>query len=128
MARSNDFSRYFTPVIIPMSACLHSCLLCCLGWRGDQLLLASRRGGHEASDLSSQSQSALSLERGGSTAKLSEFGDPDSLLLSSTTQEDFRSSATSEYWELGDSCGFSELGDSGSGTVNTDHRSATMWV
>ena len=77
----------------PMSGFLRSCLRCCLCWRGDQLLLASRRGGHEASVLSTESQSALSLERGGSTAGLSEFGDSDSLFSSSATQEDPQSSA-----------------------------------
>ena len=95
------------------------------------------------------SQSALSPERGGSTAGLSEFGDSDSRFLSSATQEDPQSSAALScisslelgdsrgFLELGDSAGFSELeesngfselGDSESGTVNTDHRSAPTWV
>ena len=68
------------------------CVLCCLCWRGDQLLLASKSGGHEAYALSSQSQNALSLNRGGSTAGLSEFGHSDSLFVSSATQEDPQSS------------------------------------
>ena len=91
-----DISQIALPlalVTVPR-VCLRSCLLCCLCWRGDHLLLASRRGGHEASVLSSQSQGALSLERGGSTAGLSEFGDSHSLFLSLATQQDFRSSAT----------------------------------
>ena len=75
----------------PMSVCLHSCLLRCLCWHGDQLLLASAI--HESTSLSTQSQSTLSPELGGSAAGLSDFGDSDSQFLSSATQEDLQSSA-----------------------------------
>ena len=85
---------------------LHSVmLLCCLCWHGDQLLHASRRGGHEASALSTWSQSAVSQERGGSPAGLSECGDSDLRVLSAATQEAVRSSAAP--------AGLSELGGSG---------------
>ena len=77
----------------PISVCLHSCLLYCQCWRGN-LLLASRRGGHEAFALSTQSESAVSPERGGSPARHSECGDSDLRVLSSATPQDFRSSAT----------------------------------
>ena len=95
----------------PMCACLHSCSLCWLCWLGDQLLHASRRGGHEASALSTRSQSAVSPERGGSPAGLSECGDSDLRVLSATTQEAVRSSATPA-----------------DAAVETSHRSATTWV
>ena len=111
-----------------MSACLHSCLLRCLCWRGDQLLHASRRGGHEASALSTQSRSALSPGARRLAAGLSECGDSDSLFLSSATQEcvrssatpqDFRSSATpQDFW--------SSATPADVGIVNSDHCSATM--
>ena len=82
----------------PMSVCLHSCSLCCLCcsgdqwlhwlcWLGDQLLHASRRGGHEASALSTQSHSAVSPERGGSPAGLPVCGDSGLLILRAATQE-----------------------------------------
>ena len=84
---------------------------------------------HKATVLSTQSQSTLSPELGGSAAGLSEFGDSDSQFLSelgdfrgsselscsglqflsSATQEDFRSSATPE-----------------DAVVETSHHSATM--
>ena len=63
--------------------------------------------------LSTQSQSALSPERGGSTAGLSECGDSESLFLSSATQwvlSELGDSA--RLSELGDSAGLSELSDS----------------
>ena len=104
----------------PMIVFLHSCLMCCLCWRGDQLLHASRRGGHEASVLSSQSQSVLSPERGELNCRTLGV-----LRLRFAVLE---LGGSRGFSELGDSCEFSELGDSESGTVNTDHRSATMWV
>ena len=55
-------------------ACLQSCSLCWLCWRCDQLLHASRRGGCEAFALSTRFQSAVSPERSGSPAGLSECG------------------------------------------------------
>ena len=76
-----------------------------LCWIGDQLLNASGRGGHEASALSTQSQSTVSPERGRSPAGPPECGDSGLLILSVATQE-----AGSE---LGNSAGLSERGDSG---------------
>ena len=82
-----------------------------LCWRYDQLLHASRRGGYEASAPSTRSQSAVSPERGGSPAGLSECGDSDMRVLSAATREVVRSSATPA-----------------GAAVETSHRYATLWM
>ena len=101
-----------------MSVCLHSCLLCCLCWHGDQLLLASGLGDprsdvpeHSVSEHAVLWARRLScrtlgvrrlrfavLELGDSRVS-SELSCSGLQLLSSATREDFRSSATSaEFW------------------------------
>ena len=74
---------------------------------------ASRRGGCEASALSTRFQSAVSPERSGSRRDSQSAADSDFGVLNSATQEAVRSSATPlDCAELADSAGCSELSDS----------------